>query len=296
MESKLQLQFLKKEKSIFYQEKMITFTDEIWEELEPLLPEYWHTSVDTLELFEYYVDGSYFCERKKEYYDYRSRSLNQKYYTYVHANGEQAKELFDILCECYEKSRLLYLQSIKEEIKEQLQKSTGIIYENVKYFRIKLLSQSDWSVLPDVVHPEGQLDLWIKYRNYIRTMSSIEDWKENPLEIKIPIDPKQFLNMFPEQDYSDYLEKDEHFENPIASKIREKILRFVQYVCLPSIKESINYSSDSLPEIIKTLQDGLYKIDTSLSIPEIKFTDYDNSYVEEMILNIENSQDVVENG
>lgn len=276
MESKkLLLQYLNKEKTIYYNNKMVVLTDEIHEEVKLLLPSYWHTNTDSLELFEFYTDGTYFCERKKESYDYRSKTVGSKYYTYLHSSNEQASELYDILCDVYEKSRILYLQTIKEDIKKQISLATGVIKSNIEYTRIKLLNQSDWSMLPDVEHSEGEKDMWIAYRKYLRDMSSTDEWDLNPLSLKIPLDPKVYKVYYPGKE-SEYLTKEEHFNNPIASKIKQKLMRFVKYICMPTLRD-INYTEDSIESIRQTIQDSLYKIDASLEVPEVMFQNYDNA-------------------
>ena len=59
---------------IIYKHSTLDLTDEERIALEASLPDYWHSEKDRLVRFEYY-DDMYFCERYKDYFDYKKSWL-----------------------------------------------------------------------------------------------------------------------------------------------------------------------------------------------------------------------------
>ena len=64
--------------------------------LSTSVDEFWHSDTDMLEFFQYFNDGTYFCQRKRVKYDFATESNYLKTYSFTGATGAQAKELYEL--------------------------------------------------------------------------------------------------------------------------------------------------------------------------------------------------------
>jgi hypothetical protein len=182
---------------------------------------YWHSETDRLEYFISYNDGSYFCQRKRVRYDFKTQSNYWSTYTFSGASAEQVEaltnKLTDFVAALSEYKAAKYdtiLQSIDQEF---------IFYDQrwLKKFREKqmMLSASDWRVLPDIEDSyPGEKDMWIKWRATMRseTVKKPEEFETNLeflkylYEHKWPVDPKRYQQMYPNADV-EYLSTDDQW-------------------------------------------------------------------------------------
>jgi hypothetical protein len=239
----------------------------------------WHNDNDKLILFEYYADGRYNIERKKTVFDYRTRTETEKYYPYLEVTQEDVIETYHKLLDFYEELKLKDLERAKEQVRQQLVEATSVLKQNVAVMRFDLLIKSDWTQMPDVTfRVENEKDMWIEYRQYLRDMSELEDWNGNTMRVEFPITPKEYLAKDPQQTKK-YLTDASHFENRLMVAAKLKLVRFMEYLGLPSITQNLDINNvDNLnyQKAKEKLEKALTKIDMALKVPDLTILGFEN--------------------
>jgi hypothetical protein len=291
-----------KESTILYEGKVVTLDEEKKSLLCQQLGSFWHNDKDYILLFEYYDDGKYNCERKKQIYDYRYREFSEKNYMFTEATLEQAKSAYDIFASFYEQARVLDLQKAKEEVQKKINEFTSILQINLRLLRQRMLSMTDWIFIDDgsVRDPEKQ-DLYRKYRQYLRDIPETNpEFESDPLNAKFPIMPEQYLENYPNKEV-EYLSTPDQFTQYYFETIKRKLLRFQQWLSLPSTR--IDWSVDGSEielEDFKRIQEKIKKaldaVDTELIVPPLQFVPPVNTASEAYIDRlVQNAEDYIEN-
>jgi len=179
--------------------------------LSTKISEFWNTDKDLLEFFQYFNDGTYFCQRKRVKYDFSTESTYLQTYNFNGANSQEAKELYELIDTFF--GVLLEVKKAKIDSVVAGIDSDVAFYEQrmykLKRQRQEMLGFSDWRILPDIEDSyEGEKDRWIKWRKWIRDESTphpqSEEFNNSGLEyfkytynLKFPIDPSKYLKMYP---------------------------------------------------------------------------------------------------
>lgn len=197
--------------------KKIKITESLKEKfLDLSVDNFWHSDKDKLEFFQYFSDGTYFCQRSKKIHDFQNESTYFKSYQFTGASKEQARELYtkfvDLHSVSLEVKNLTVEQKVAEVDKE-------IVYWEQRWYKLKrqrgeMLISSDWRVLPDVAEKyPGERDRWVAWRSWIRnyTIPSPSDpifnddngnssglkYFKYTYEHKFPIDPSNYRRLYP---------------------------------------------------------------------------------------------------
>ena len=113
---------------------------------------FWHSAKDQLDFFQYYDDGTYFCQRKKLKTDFTTNTQYFATYQFSDGTADQAKQLYEqikIFLEVANQVKNLKVEALVEEVDKEV-----LLYEK-RYLKLKrqknsLLELSDWRILPDV--------------------------------------------------------------------------------------------------------------------------------------------------
>ncbi|AOV58537.1 hypothetical protein T040910_032 [Synechococcus phage S-CAM3] len=181
---------------------------EFMERFVESLDSFWHTEKDQLEAISFYEDGSTFCQRKKLKYDFASGQKVYSTYTFTGFTQEQSDALQQRIRDFFAATEVIKELKINQYIgkidKEYL------LFDKTYLKRVRekndILTATDWRILPDVVDSyEGEKDLWIKYRQEVRSLvlkepsnfaSGLEFFKYI-ITLKWPIDPKGYRELYP---------------------------------------------------------------------------------------------------
>lgn len=179
------------------------------------LDPFWHSDKDSLVLFQYFSDGTYFCQRKKQKVDFATESTYWNDYTFKGASEAQAVALYEKLNVFREVVKEVKKLQVAKKVKEIDQE---VIFYEQRYYKLRrqresLLTVSDWRVLPDIADSyEGEKDEWIRWRAHIRDMVLIKP--DNPMfldedgnisglkffkyaaDYRFPIDPKMYRELY----------------------------------------------------------------------------------------------------
>jgi len=176
-----------------------------------IVPDFWHTDKDKLDFFQVFDDGTYFCQRQKLKYDFKTESTYFNTYKFTGATYEQAQEFCKMCCDflfVVTEVKNLEVEKLVEEVDKEV-----LLYEK-KYWKIRrqkgeMLINSDWRVLPDIEEEyEGERARWIAWRKWIRTQSVLKPSDERfggsglaffkyTYELKWPLDPNNYLLTYP---------------------------------------------------------------------------------------------------
>jgi len=279
----LSIQFLATDGTIYYNYGQrgvaIKLLEEDYAELYKRLGTTWHNDNDKLILFEYYSDGKFNIERKKKIFDYRTRTETEKYYPYLEVDQKDVIRTYNLFVNFFEYLRVKDLERVKEQVSAKLLEATSLLKQNVSVMRFDLLIKSDWTQLADVSFSvENEKEMWIEYRQYLRDMSTLEDWNGNTMRIAFPITPKDYLAIDPQQNVK-YLTDESHFENRAMVAAKLKLLRFFDYLGLPSLVTDLDINNATGIDYEKSkqkLEKALKKIDMTLKVPDLTILGFEN--------------------
>lgn len=208
---------------------------ELNDKLLSAIPDEWSNDKDLIINFAIFDDGEYYLHKQKYKYNFSTREAQPVKYQSTDFTLEDAKELFEIL-----KSLLFIKQATTEA-----EKTNAIVdvLLNVEYLdyryqqqiaeRDELLRSSDYRILSD--YPEifeGEKDLWLQWREKLRTIVLAKEEFEDTLDwiihiesFKWPIDPIIYHNTYPDHDV-EYLSSDDQFSQQpalVSTEIQNKI-------------------------------------------------------------------------
>jgi len=198
------------------------FTEEVWENIIlKSIPSNWHDSgKDEIQFLIFYTDDTYFCQKKRNKYDFETKSTYWASYVFNEGSNDQAKELYELFDGLSRVQKQANYSVWIQEGKE--------LYDNAFYFQSKyvkkmvdiqnLLLYSDWRILPDAPKKmENEKEMWIKWRDELRKlMRSFDDFEtpykayEYVSKIKIPFDPRIYLREYPNQEV-EYLSTEDQY-------------------------------------------------------------------------------------
>jgi len=198
------------------------FKDEIWDNIIlKSIPLNWHDpEKDEIQFLLFYNDGTYFCQKRRNKYDFESKSSYWASYVFSEGSNEQAKELYELFDGVGRVQKQANYSVWIEKGKE--------LYDNALYYQAKyvkkmvdiqnLLLYSDWRVLPDAPEKlENEREMWIKWRDEVRKLMRSYDDFETPYKayeyvskLKFPLDPRNYLKEYPNQDV-EYLSTEDQY-------------------------------------------------------------------------------------
>lgn len=208
---------------------------ELNDKLLTAIPDDWSNDKDLILTFAIYDDGDFALFKQKYKYNFTTQKAEQKKYECTDFTLKEAKELFEIL-----KSLLFIKQTSLEN--EKVNAITEILsnneYLDFRYQeqineRDNLLRSSDYRILPD--YPElfeGEKELWIKWREKLRTIvvpkeefEDTLDWIIHIESFKWPADPIVYHNNYPNHDVEYLSSEDQYSQQPslISTDIQNKI-------------------------------------------------------------------------
>lgn len=257
--------------------KAIYFKENINNNFLSSLPDEFSSDKDQLLLFSIYDDGTYDLVKQKMKYDFSSQTTRWVKYESNELTTEEAKEIFETL------KSMLFIQQVLEKkekndaILEILNKQEyfDIRYNNFCNQRNVLLRESDYRVLDD--YPEsftGEKDLWIKWRDILRTyVKSSADFETGLEYIQYcesftwPVDPLVYYSKYPELNV-EYLSSEDQYRSQYESISSEEQKRISSNI-LSASAEAILRSEKGIPvskqvlDIIEKyrLLDGILELD-----------------------------------
>jgi len=247
------------------------FTEEVWENIIlKAIPSNWHDSgKDEIEFLVFYNDNTYFCQKKRNRYDFETKSSYWASYVFKEGSNEQARELYELFESVGRVQKQAKRSAWVEDVKKLWDRS---FYYQAKYVKKiseiqKLLLYSDWRILPDAPEKmENEKEMWIKWRDELRKLMKPLDDFETPYKafeyaskIKIPLDPRIYLKEYPNQEV-EYLSTEDQY-------VKQEFMASNDWVA-SRILDISDYAEKYIPEEVVVTE----KIKKLLS--ELKFEKY----------------------
>jgi hypothetical protein len=187
---------------------VVKFSEEMKAKFFEILESFWHTDDDRMEYFSYYSDGAYFCQRKRQKYDFERNSTYWTDYQFTGGTDEQAKQVYDLALATFYVAQRIRTIEVGEKISAVEKQYTFFEKKYLKRKREKklLLASTDWRVLPDIEDSyEGEKDRWIAWRAKVRQIAIPDpvnyptglDFLKSLYENVFPIDPDLYNERYP---------------------------------------------------------------------------------------------------
>lgn len=263
---------------MYYNGILVPFSEESLNQFIPQIPVKWWTDKDRICAFTYYSDGSYYCERRKKYFDFSYNQELERTYVFDSESDEEAAKLNTIFLKFFRDCRLIQLREQKDSIRKALEQEFDFVHIQFRNLRDRLLTGSDWTQLSDVsanMEVEKRLQ-WEKYRQYLRDMPQSDAWKTGDYtKIVFPLSPEEFDLKFPGEEY---MSMPQHFQNQVTLHAREMAYRIIKTLALPKINDGVDtekiinelnpnsIDTDAIDQLLNMVNGELNEIDTSLKI------------------------------
>lgn len=220
---------------------VVHLRDDVWNDLISKIDPFWHTESDRIEFFFYYNTGEYLCQKEKLVYDFATKAQAYKTYLFTDASAEKAKELFDFFSVYLFVERDLKTEefdAVMQQLEAEREYYDGLYFER-KNEKKRLLSESDWRVLPDI--QDEHKDMWLKWRDVIRNteikdaskFSTNLDYFKYLNEFKWPVDPLVYFKNHPDGDVEYLSTEDQYVSRPIEASrdlVSANLLNIMNYL------------------------------------------------------------------
>lgn len=176
--------------TINYKGSLIELTESEVETYSSLLPSYWTNEKDKLVKFVAFEDGSYYCEKYKEVFNYTTRDTEGKFYIFNAAPVEEATKLLEISLRYFNEYKLNRVDDFYSNVIDSIGDLSYLKYSLLET-REKLLSASDHKFLSDYkFSSEEEKQKWETYRQKLRDITETEEWKNcDFVNLSFPVSP-----------------------------------------------------------------------------------------------------------
>jgi hypothetical protein len=254
---------------INYRENKLPLSEEQYLELVERLPSYWNTDKDKLKYFVLNYDGSYYCERVKNVYNFATQQTEKKNYLFDNSSPEKVKELSEILIKYYEEQTILDIQKVNDSILESV-RNLSLVKGIILSIRKEYLQESDYMFNVDYVFKDESVgEKWVKYRQEWRDVTEQESWKNNNLsDIKFPLRPEnqkeQLDDLIAKFVYKYGFTTELENSLRVVNDTKEYVKRFMESVILQEVLSKIN--SLKIPQLDKAFRYNISSLDVSSKI------------------------------
>lgn len=226
---------------------------------------------DTIEIFTYYDDGTYFLEKKRSVYDWRLKLSRQQAYVVEDLTEEELESLKTNFLSVYQICQVNFLQKTKHEVEQQLKQQFGFVKHNLFSMRCRFLSETDWTQLPDNDLTDEQTEEYRVYRSKLRDITKTDAWLNGEyINAKFPIPPNKYHELYPNAEVA-YLETEDQWNPEGIVMLKSKLLRFAHTLGLQSTTIGIDMSRLDSTLDSGNLDDIKHQVDTVLKYIDTKF-------------------------
>jgi hypothetical protein len=298
----------------------LQMTQQDYDDLISVIPEFWYTENDKITLFTLFADKNYYCERQKKIYNYSTKTFETVPYRFDSVDEIQLKEFVDILITFFDKINLRNQRDIEERLISSIQ-DYSIVENFVLNIRQYILTKTDYMFMSDYPSSDEKKQKWAEYRQNWRDVTKQEAWKEGNLhQVILPISPEETTGYtfnaiydtgfsVPEiEKYLAFNQKTENVENyeenikTVVSKyceyaLKSNIISAISRFRMPSIDSSLNTFYDdellfydnfvsNFDDFSKKVDEQLKKLNSDLTIESLisRYKNKDN--ISEEVANI----------
>ena len=159
--------------------------------IQNILFPFWTSDKDRLIHLNYFSDGSYGIEKKKYVYDRATKARKWQTYQWVEPTDAEVSQIAETLKEKYFEYQDTEQEVIQEKLYNEYGRWNKVSWEGIRMIRNYLLSDSDWTQMPDAVLSSDLKTQWTAYRSKLRSLPQDYDGKEAD-DVLFPYNPPMY--------------------------------------------------------------------------------------------------------
>jgi len=180
------------ERMIIVDGKTQIIDEEYWNaNIQNVLYPFWTSDKDRLIHLNYFSDGSYGIEKKKYVYDRATKERKWKTYSWVEPTESEVAQIAETIKEKYFEFQDTEQEIISEKLYNEYGRWQKVSWEGIRMIRNFLLSDCDWTQVPDAAIDSDTKALWTKYRTKLRSLPQDHDGKDAD-EVQFPYNPVMY--------------------------------------------------------------------------------------------------------
>ena len=156
--------------------------------IQNILFPFWTSDKDRLIHLNYFSDGSYGIEKKKYVYDRATKARKWQTYQWVEPTETEVAQIAETLKEKYFEYQDTEQEVIQEKLYNEYGRWNKVSWEGIRMIRNYLLSDSDWTQMPDAVLSSDLKTQWTAYRSKLRSLPQDYDGQDAD-DVKFPFNP-----------------------------------------------------------------------------------------------------------
>ena len=205
--------------------------------IQNVLYPFWTSDRDRLMHLNYFSDGSYGIEKKKYIYDRATKARRWQTYQWVEPTEAEVSQIAESLKEKYFEYQDTEQEIIQEKLYNEYGRWNKVSWEGIRMIRNYLLSDSDWTQMPDAVLSSDLKTQWTAYRSKLRSLPQDYDGQDAD-DVKFPINPPLYaiwstkvgLDNVKMNEGKAYLQTDDQFGSFTANTYSEYTKRIVMTI------------------------------------------------------------------
>ena len=156
--------------------------------VQNVLYPFWTSDNDRLIHLNYFSDGSYGIEKKKYVYDRATKERKWKTYQWREPTEAEVGQIAETLKEKYFEYQDTEQEIIQEKLYNEYGRWNKVSWEGIKMIRNFLLSDCDWTQMPDAPVDATLKAQWTAYRQKLRDIPQDYDGQDAD-DVKFPMNP-----------------------------------------------------------------------------------------------------------
>ena len=205
--------------------------------IQNILYPFWTSDKDRLIHLNYFSDGSYGIEKKKYVYDRATKARKWQTYQWVEPTETEVAQIAETLKEKYFEYQDTEQEVIQEKLYNEYGRWNKVSWEGIKMIRNFLLSDCDWTQMPDAPIEATLKAQWTAYRQKLREIPQDYDGQDAD-DVKFPINPPLYaiwstkvgLDNVKMNEGKAYLQTDDQFGSFTANTYSEYTKRIVMTI------------------------------------------------------------------
>ena len=177
------------ERMILVEGKTEYIGEDFWNaNVQNVLYPFWTSDNDRLIHLNYFSDGSYGIEKKKYVYDRATKERKWKTYQWREPTEAEVGQIAETLKEKYFEYQDTEQEIIQEKLYNEYGRWNKVSWEGIKMIRNFLLSDCDWTQMPDAPIEATLKAQWTAYRQKLREIPQDYDGQDAD-DVKFPMNP-----------------------------------------------------------------------------------------------------------
>lgn len=156
--------------------------------IQNILYPFWTSDRDRLIHLNYFSDGSYGIEKKKYVYDRATKARAWKTYSWVEPTESEVAQIAETIKEKYFEYQDTEQEIVQEKLYNEFGRWNKVSWEGIRMIRNYLLSDCDWTQMPDAALDADTKALWTTYRQKLRDLPADHDGQDAD-DVKFPFNP-----------------------------------------------------------------------------------------------------------